>query len=164
MTEDEWWACRNPDLMVPLIPVERYQRELRRFATACVCRIWHLLPEASRSAVEASERFAVGEIDEAELGKLIVEAMEVSEAAFPGHSAPDALAYATSAAADASSVWPRTASNVLASTSCAASAAGCAAGEAVTDESEYDAACESEMREELAVQASLLRGLVEFPG
>lgn len=164
MTEAAWLECRDPDAMVPLIPAGRHQRELRLFATACARRIWHLLPDECRLAVVASERFAAGEIDEAELAEAVAEASAVAVAVFPGHSAPDAMAYATSAAVDAASVWPRTASTVLASTSCVASAFGCAAADPVAAESQYDEAYDLARRTELAAQADLLRRLVVFPG
>jgi hypothetical protein len=147
--------------MVRVLPADRYQRELRLFAVGCVRRIWHLLPAGCRAAVEASERFAAGRIGDPELAAAVAVADGEAQAAFPGHSAPDARGYAASAAVDASSVWPRTASNVLAATSCAASAAGCAAGEA--DESRYDEAFEAARVAELAAQAAVLRGLVSRP-
>jgi hypothetical protein len=100
-------------------------------------------------------------IADSELAAAVATADREAQGAFPGHSAPDARAYAASAAVDASSVWPPTASNVLAANSCAASAAGCAAAEA--DESHYDETFESG-RGELAAQAGLLRALVRFPG
>ena len=84
-----------------------------------------------------------------------------AQAAFPGHSAPDARAYAAAAAVDASSVWTRSASNVLAATSCAASAAGCAAGEAAA--TRYDDAFKAARLAELAAQAALLRRLDSRP-
>jgi hypothetical protein len=161
VTEADWQASDDPDPMVRALPAERYQRELRLFAVACARRLGPLLPDACRSALTASERFAEGRIGELELAAAVAAADQEAQAAFPGHSAPDARAYATSAAVDASSVWPRTASNVLAATSCAASAAGCAAAEA--EEARYDEVFESVRRAELAAQAGLLRVLVRFP-
>ncbi len=161
MTEAEWLASDDPDTMVRALAADRYQRELRLFAVACVRRIWALLPDGCRAAVEASERFADGRIGASELAAAVAVAVLEAEAAFPGHSAPDARGYAASAAVDAASVWPRTAANVLAATSCAASAAGCAASEA--DESRYDEVFESVLRAELAAQVGLLRALVFFP-
>src|SRR5262249_54438733 len=158
--EADWRACADPEPMVRSLPADRYQRELRLFAAAWVRRIWPLLPDACRVAVEASERFAAGRIGEAELAAAVSGGAAAAEAASPGHTAPDAQAYPASAAVDASSVWPRTASNVLAATSCAASAAGCAGGEAEAVEAQYDAAFESARRAELAVQAGLLREFV----
>jgi hypothetical protein len=61
----------------------------------------------------------------------------------------------------ASSVWPRTAANVLAATSSAAAAVACAAAEA--DEDRYDEVFEAAHRTELATQAELLRRLVGIP-
>jgi hypothetical protein len=46
--------------MVRALPTDRYQRKPLLFAVACVRRVWHLLPDASRAAVEASEQFAYG--------------------------------------------------------------------------------------------------------
>ncbi|QEH34886.1 hypothetical protein OJF2_34310 [Aquisphaera giovannonii] len=162
MTEREWQACRDPEPMLRQVPAARHQRELRLFGAACARRVWRLLPGECRAAVEASERFAGGEIGGEELEAAVARAAEVAAAAFPGHSAPDAASYATSAAVDASSAWPRTATNVMAAASCAASAAGCDAGEA--DEARYDEAFERARRGELAAQADLLRALIAFPG
>jgi hypothetical protein len=161
VTEAEWLSCGDPEPMVRALPADRYQRELRMFAVACVRRVWHLLPAGCRAAIEASERFAVRQLGEAELAAAVGVAGREAEAAFPGRAAPDARGYAASAAVDASSVWPRTAANVLAATSCAASAAGCAAAEA--DEARYDQVFESARRAELAAQAAVLRGMVGFP-
>jgi hypothetical protein len=146
--------------MVRSLRAENYQRELRLFAVACVRRIWQLLSEISRAAVDASERFANGQTSEQELGQAVTASEAVAQAAFPGHSAPDARAYAASAAVDASSVWPRTASNVLCATSCAASAVACAAAEAVPEAS-YDAVYEAARQAELASQCELLRQIIE---
>ena len=160
MTVTDWQACRDPDPMVRLLPTDRLQRELRLFAVACVQRVSQLLGDGGRAAIAASEAFAEGHIGRAELLAAIVVADEEARLAFPGQSAPDARGYAASAAVDASSEWPRTASIVLAATSCAASAAGCAAGEA--DEARYDEAFEGARVAELAAQAAYLRGLIRF--
>ena len=161
MTGAEWGSCGDPEPMIQSLPADRYQRELRLFAAACVRRVWHLLPAGCRAAVEASERFAAGQVGEAELAAAVAVADRAAQAAFPGHSAPDSRGYAISAAVDASSVWPRTAANVLAASSCAASAVGCAAAEA--DESRYDQVFDSARESELVAQAALLRELVRSP-
>ena len=161
MTAADWQSCNDPDALVRALPADRYQRELRLFALACVRRVWHLLPAGCRAAVDASEGLAEGRVKLPELLAAVDVAVAEAQAAFPGHSAPDARGYAASAAVDASSEWPRTASNVLAATSCAASAAGCAAGEA--DGGRYDEAFEAARVAELASQASVLRGLVSYP-
>ncbi|MBX9677761.1 MAG: hypothetical protein K2X38_03275 [Gemmataceae bacterium] len=147
--------------MVRALPAERFQKELRLFGAACVRRIWHLLPASCRLAVEASEQFAHGQIAVVVLTYILGVADREAVAQFPGHSAPNAAEYAASAAIDASSFWPRTASNVLAAASCAALAAACAAGEA--DETRYDEAFEKARAAESAGQADLLRGLVSVP-
>src|SRR5581483_5787744 len=122
--EAEWWSCGDPGPMVRSLPADHFQRELRLFAVACVRRVWYLLPAGCRAAVGSSERFAAGQVSEAELAAAVAVANREARAAFPGHSAPGARGYAASAAVAASSVWPRTAANVLAASSCAASAAG----------------------------------------
>jgi hypothetical protein len=64
MTQQEWLECNTPDVMLTYLTAAASDRKLRLFACACCRRIWDLLPEGpSRRAVEASERFADGEID-----------------------------------------------------------------------------------------------------
>ena len=161
MTEAEWLSCGDPEPMVRALPADRYQRELRLFALACVRRVWHLLPAAVRTAVEVAELFANGRATASELDAAGTVAQRETQAHWSGSRSPDARAYAESAALDASSVWPRTVANVLAATSCAASAAGCAAADA--DEARYDQVFESARRGELGAQAALLRDLVRSP-
>lgn len=161
MTEQEWRSCTDPEPMVGALSADRYQRELRLFAVACARRGWHLLPAPARAAVDASEEFAEGRCAPDLLSAAVDRAADVAQAHWSGGRSPDARAYAESAAVDASSVWPRTAANVLATTTCAASAAGCAAAE--VDEARYDEVFESARRAELAAQAELLRGLVPSP-
>jgi hypothetical protein len=68
MTEPEWQTCAAPEAMLNFLTAAGSDRKLRLFACASCRRIWDLLPEGpSRSAVEASERFADGEIGSAEL-------------------------------------------------------------------------------------------------
>jgi hypothetical protein len=162
VTKAEWLTCGDPDPMVRALRADHYQRELRLFAVACVRRVWHLLPPGCRAVVEASERFADEQIGEPELAAAVAVAEREALAADRGHRAADAREYATSAAVDASSVWPRTASNVLAATTCAAKAVGCAVAES-GESSEWDAAFKPALQAELAAQADLLRGLVSFP-
>jgi hypothetical protein len=161
VTKDEWQQSTDPDPMVRALPADQYQRELRLFAIGCVRRVWDLVSPGCRAAVEMSERFSEGRADKTELAAVMAVAEREVQAAVPGHTAPTAHAYAVSAAVDASSVWPRTAANVLAAASCAASAAGCAAAEA--DEARYDEVFEKARVAELAAQASVLRTLVRHP-
>jgi hypothetical protein len=161
VTEAEWLSSADPEPMVRALPADRYQRELRLFALACARRVWPLLPAAARAVVEVAERLADGRATAAELDESGAAAQREAQSHWSGGRSPGARAYAESAALDASSVWSRTAANVLAATSSAASAAGCAAAEA--DEARYDQAFESARQAELAAQATLLRELVGFP-
>lgn len=163
MTRAEWLTCEDPDPMVRSLPADRYQKELRLFTLACVRRVWEHLPHAKlRAAVEMSERYAHERAGEFQLSRAVEAANKVFWDMYPRHSAPGAADYAASAAIDASSVWPKTATNVLAATSAAASAAACAAAEAV-DDSRYDDKFHEAHRAELAAQARLLRGLIGAP-
>jgi hypothetical protein len=148
--------------MVRALSADRHQRELRLFALACVRRVWHLLPSESRSAVEVAERMADGRASIDKLRRVIANADQVAQTHWSGGRSPDARAHAESAAIDASSEWPRTAANVLAATSCAASALACAAADPQPD-GEYDRVYEAARVAELAAQAALLRGLVCTP-
>jgi hypothetical protein len=162
VTELEWQACKDPEQMVRAIPAERYQRELRLFCAVCVRRVWKLLPEECRRAVEVAERFARGSASHAELCAACDAADPVILAVWSGGRSPDARAYATNAAGDAAGEYPRTPATVLSATSEAASAVGCAAGEA--DELNYDAVFDAARATELSWQAALLRSMVPYPG
>src|SRR4051812_2989698 len=96
----EWQRCSDPDAMVRALPADQYQRELRLFAVACVRRVWDLVPLGCRSAVEMSERFAEGRANESDLAAAVAAADREVQETFPGHAAPDAHAYAASAAVD----------------------------------------------------------------
>jgi hypothetical protein len=62
MTEAEWQACTNPDMMLGFLRDELREpskRKLRLFICACCRRIWDVLPdEHSRMAVETAEAYA----------------------------------------------------------------------------------------------------------
>jgi hypothetical protein len=162
VTKAEWESCDDPEPMVRLLLAKRHQRELRLFSTSCVRRVWSLLPNEFRQAVEMSERFAQGQAAEADLVRTTAVADELAQRLWPGSHAPDAVVYAASAAIDASTVWPRTTANVLAATTCAASAFARSMADAVND-TRHDAVFAGMYRAELAVQAGLLRGLIAFP-
>lgn len=162
MPPDAWRAARDPaPLMAALGPVAgSHQAALRRFQAACCRRIGSLLADPrSRAAVDAAERYADGLISVPELEQAADAALRAFEEGYPGHAAADARAFAASAAADAASVWPRTAGQVSNTISCAASAAACAAAEAV-DDARHDEVYAQAHTAELAAQAELLRAIL----
>jgi hypothetical protein len=66
MTEAEWLACCDPELMVQFVSGRTSERKLWLFATACCRRIWdELTDQRSRDAVEFAERYVdTGRTDE----------------------------------------------------------------------------------------------------
>jgi len=87
MTEAEWLACKDLELMLRFLLGKGGERRLRLFACACCRRIWDLLEdERSRKAVEASERFGDGLVDARCLrraGDMAREAWEAWQACSP---------------------------------------------------------------------------------
>ena len=148
--------------MVRALPGERYERELRLFCVACVRRVWGLLPDECRRAVDVAEQFARGTASHPALRAAFEAAGPVIEETWSGGRSPDARAYATQAAGDATAPYPRTAATVLSAAGEAASAVGCAAGEA--DDANYDATFDAARAAELRWQAARLRELVPYPG
>ena len=62
MTESDWWACQEPQTMLEFLRDggTLSERKALLFALACWRYVWHLLPEACRSAVEVAERTTDG--------------------------------------------------------------------------------------------------------
>ena len=147
--------------MLRALPAERYQQELRLFCVACVRRVWRLLTDPCRHASEVSEQYARGAASPAHLCAAVAAASPVIDAVWSGGRSPDARAYATPAAGDATAPSPRTLATVLSATSAAASAVACSAAE--SDPTHYDATFDAARAAELAAQASLLRKLIPHP-
>ena len=147
--------------MVRALQVDEHQPELRRFALACARRVWHLLPDGSRAAGEALERFADGRATAADVEAAVAAAGREAQAHYSGGRSPDARAYAESAYGVH---WARpvTAAAVLSVASCASSAVACAVADPHAD-ADYDQVYDAARVEEVAAQASLLRGLVFRP-
>src|SRR5262249_51257501 len=63
MTEAEWLGCREPQPLLEFLQGKASDRKLRLFACACCRCVGHLLPDRRRrKVVQASERFADGQI------------------------------------------------------------------------------------------------------
>jgi hypothetical protein len=68
MTEADWLACTNPERMVRFLNDKASDRKLRLFACNCARQVWDLLAgRLGREAVAASERYADGLAEEADL-------------------------------------------------------------------------------------------------
>lgn len=68
MTKVEWDAATDPGLMLAFVRDTLGQRKRRLFGCACCRRVWNQLSDArSRVAVIVAERYAEGEVTEAEL-------------------------------------------------------------------------------------------------
>ena len=68
----QWEQASDPERMVEIMvesesPRPGWERKLRLFQVACCRRIWPLLEEAGRGAVEATERYADGQASADEL-------------------------------------------------------------------------------------------------
>ncbi len=59
MTEAEWLACAQPQLMLEFIGTQASERKLRLFAVACIHRTWReVRKRRCRTAVELAEQYA----------------------------------------------------------------------------------------------------------
>lgn len=86
MTEAEWRSSNNIGAMISYLRKNASERKQRLYACACCRLVWNSLPcDASRLAVEGSERFADHEIPQQEFEALAIEASRVHW----GHDALD---------------------------------------------------------------------------
>jgi hypothetical protein len=69
MTEGEWLACTDPQMMLEHLRAEASDRKHRLFACACCRRIWELLQGEGRRAVAAAEGHADGLVAADERGE-----------------------------------------------------------------------------------------------
>jgi hypothetical protein len=72
MTESEWVTCTDPARILDFLKGKVSERKMRLFACACCRRVWQLLDERKRTAVEMVERAAN---EEDMLGNLATAAM-----------------------------------------------------------------------------------------
>ena len=67
MTEEEWLTGADPHPMLVFLRGKASDRKLRLFAVACSRRIWGLIDDLGRGAVEAAENFTDGHLGPDEL-------------------------------------------------------------------------------------------------
>jgi hypothetical protein len=67
MTEQEWLACTDPEVLLKFVKGGASERRLRLFACACLRAAWPWTGEPDHPAVGAAERFADGQADAAAL-------------------------------------------------------------------------------------------------
>jgi hypothetical protein len=62
MTESDWWACQEPQVMLDFLrhSGKASARKLRLFAVTCCRRAWSLLDKIGKEAAEVAERYADG--------------------------------------------------------------------------------------------------------
>ena len=101
MTEAEWDACADPEVMLASLRGQVNSRKMRLFACACCRRIWsRLSDERSRKAVEAAERYADGLIAHVDLGRAWTAASEAIQGPLVSYSGQSVAARAAKHAAD----------------------------------------------------------------
>jgi hypothetical protein len=82
MTEEQWLNTTTAPYLIKYLARRASQRKLRLFACAACRRILHMMQfEASRKAVQVSERFADGQADGDELRLARSEAAELADTA-----------------------------------------------------------------------------------
>jgi hypothetical protein len=105
MTEAEWLACEDPELMVIHIVNRKGKvpsRKMRLFACACCRRMWSKIPDQPcKTAVEVAERFADAEVSRRSLAEIAA----VSEQ-FRLSNYNDNSALHQAAAGACCAVWP----------------------------------------------------------
>jgi hypothetical protein len=95
MTEAEWLTCCDPEPMLTVVQGQFDERKVRVFAVACCRRIWDVLSDVSRDAVNVAERYAFCHIERGSLEAAYNRALSVRAIA-PCFHAPSAAFWAAS--------------------------------------------------------------------
>lgn len=82
MTEDQWLRCDDPKAMLEFLAADASERKTRLFSCACCRRVWSLLENRARRAVELAEAFA----DDHVTRQLVDDAWDAEGVAAPGHA------------------------------------------------------------------------------
>jgi hypothetical protein len=67
MTEYEWRTASEPQAMLEFLRGMASDRKLRLFAVACSRRVWNLIDDLGREAVDVAEKFADGLVGSEEM-------------------------------------------------------------------------------------------------
>ncbi len=132
LTESQWLSCNDPEAMLRHLGVDEnwgyvvdengirerseqksvLDRQLRLFACACCRRVWTLLPECGRKALEIAEQYADGTVTSKDLKEIchevarsIAEPEEIIEAGIDLYRADQALLAVVNAADVPVSAW-----------------------------------------------------------
>jgi hypothetical protein len=152
MTEAEWHDDRtNPQFMLDWVESSVSERKLRLFAVACCRGVWQVLGEASRFAVEATERYVDGKAEQAELERAR-RAVIVPELGTPAYAPTVAVRYTC-----AIEGYPACVHAAAASAATAGMLAACGSPTAPAP------ARTASRSAHLALQASVLRDIVRNP-
>jgi hypothetical protein len=105
MTEAEWLACEDPELLVIyIVNLEGRvpSRKMRLFACACCRRLWRKIPDRPcKTAVEVAEHFADAKISRRSLAAIAAEAEQFRVSNYEDNSPLH-----RAAAGACSTVWP----------------------------------------------------------
>ena len=156
----DWADSNDIEAMLQNLPDGAFHSELRLFAVDCASRVLQFLSEPEfASALDASQRFAVGDCGTDELQQRV----DAASALLNQHvDVPTVRDFAGSAVIDASSVYPSNSRKIAASATCALQAVACAAANGACDD-EYDLVYDATMISESKIQCELLRSQIPNP-
>jgi hypothetical protein len=166
VSEAEWLACADPEVLLERLPGGLSDRKLRLFACACCGPLWHLVTEPRcRDAVAVALRFADGEATVEELKAAHIAAQngkplfQDANWAAAWTASPDALHAAAQASAQAAQALARKLAEPAKGAAWAAVRSGARKEEQAAAWAGFEAATAEAVAAERAWQADLLREL-----
>jgi hypothetical protein len=165
MTQEEWLACAEPDIMLWHILGKTRRRKLRLFACACCRRLWEMLPAACRDGIDVAERFAdkLATDEDCQTAYARVFAVVTADIQQRGQRRQrNALSHTLTAVYDACSPGAMTIQGALASARHSTHAIGAAAGVAATADT-YEYTYDTAKVQEALEQSRLVRDLFGNP-